>query len=100
MKWSPTILAASLGMAAAHGDTEGQHVPRLFGARRFLSKLDMTRAPVPEGHIASARNPVYGPMNLKRPQSHNKRQDGGGTDGQCGRGYGSCDSGYCCSAEG
>ena len=98
MKWPSTFLAASLGVAAAHSGHEGQHVPKLLGARNFMAKLDMRKAFASEEHIV-AREPAFGPENRKRSEGRQKRQ-GGGTDGQCGPGYGSCDPGYCCSAEG
>jgi peptidoglycan/xylan/chitin deacetylase (PgdA/CDA1 family) len=96
MKWSSTILAASLGLAAAHGDSEGPHMPKFLGARKFLAELNRERAagPALAEHIVAKSA-----TNSERSHRHQRRQDGG-TDGQCGGRHGSCASGYCCSAEG
>ena len=96
MKWSSTILAASLGLAAAHGDSEGPHMPKFLGARKFLAELtrERTAGPALGEHIVAKSA-----TNSERSHRHQRRQDGG-TDGQCGGRHGSCASGYCCSVEG
>lgn len=85
-----SLLATSAvaAVVSAHGDgPEG--VPKLFG-RNAIADL-------------KARN-VFGGMpqvahqHVERAEAPAKRQDVGGTDGQCGPNYGSCNAGYCCSA--
>ncbi|EKG19445.1 Chitin-binding type 1 [Macrophomina phaseolina MS6] len=87
-----SLLATSAvaAVVSAHGDgPEG--VPKLFG-RNAIADL-------------KARN-VFGGMpqvahqHVERAEAPAKRQDVGGTDGQCGPGFGSCNAGYCCSAAG
>lgn len=87
-----SLLATSAvaAVVSAHGDgPEG--VPKLFG-RNAIADL-------------KARN-VFGGMpqvahqHVERAEAPAKRQDVGGTDGQCGPNYGSCNAGYCCSAAG
>ncbi|OJD37641.1 carbohydrate esterase family 4 protein [Diplodia corticola] len=77
---------AVAAVASAHGDgPEG--IPKLFG-RSAIADL-------------KARN-IFGGIPAQPDHHHApiKRQDVGGTDGQCGEGYGSCNEGYCCSAAG
>jgi hypothetical protein len=92
MKLSAAILAASLGLAFAHGE-HGQHMPKLVGARKFLSGFAARRRETSGDHGAVKR------QHLPTSQRGNiaERQD---DDGQCGPGIGSCASGLCCSAEG
>lgn len=94
MKLSAALLAASLGVAAAHGD-HGQHVPKLVGGRRFLSDMKMRQAATPHQPIVDRKSR----RSTKPPGSLQERQLGG-ISGQCGPGYGSCAQGYCCSPEG
>lgn len=96
MKLSSTLLAASLGLAFAHGDHNSQHLPKILGGRKFLSELGARRKQashenlIPRKHVTPA----------KRQGSLEKRQDDENTDGRCGPGIGACATGYCCSAEG
>jgi hypothetical protein len=93
MKLSSALLAASLGLAWAHGDHE-QHVPKLLGVRKFLSGPEgRRRAALGESPVAKRQ---HGPTN--RRGSLKGRQDD--DEGQCGPGIGSCDDGECCSFEG
>jgi hypothetical protein len=94
MKFSSAILAVSLGFAFAHED-HGQHVPKLLGARKFLSELEARRrASNPHGQaVARAQH-----MPVRQGRALGRRQDD--EDDQCGPGIGSCAAGYCCSAEG
>lgn len=100
MKWSSALLAASCGLVVAHGDLP---VPRLMGARRFLSEMKARRDPVLSGaphaerirpvqHVEPAQHD-----HVPRHAGHDKRQN---TDGKCGPRDGSCAVGYCCSDAG
>ncbi|KAL1644752.1 hypothetical protein SLS58_004216 [Diplodia intermedia] len=84
----PSLLAttAVAAVASAHGDgPEG--IPKLFG-RNAIADL-------------KARN-IFASLPVQADHQHApiKRQNVGGTDGQCGAGFGSCNAGYCCSAAG
>ena len=94
MKLSTAILAASLGSAFAHND-HGQHVPKLVGARKFLSGLDATRRAVPREQGAARRQH----LSANSGESSRERRDVS-ADGKCGANVGTCASGQCCSAEG
>lgn len=88
MRLSTTILAASCGLAAAHGDIP---LPKLFGARKFLSEFNGRHGPMmPRTQLQHT--------HVEKVQKPEKRQSN--TNGQCGYGYGSCAVGYCCSSEG
>lgn len=97
MKLSSTLLAASLGLVIAHGDHEGQQIPKILGGRKFLSEIGARRQ-VFRGHES-----IIGP---RRPASSAKRSSHGvekrqsNTSGKCGASVGSCAAGYCCSSEG
>ncbi|KAK3322389.1 glycoside hydrolase/deacetylase [Apodospora peruviana] len=91
---STTFFAASIGLAAAHGDHEGQHIPKLVGGRKLLADLNMRRGLL--GHDSVVSRDGVSPT--KQQESLRRRQDD--DDPQCGPGIGSCDAGYCCSAEG
>ncbi|KAK4178456.1 hypothetical protein QBC36DRAFT_368153 [Triangularia setosa] len=96
MKLSATILAAFLGLAAAHGDHGGQHIPKILGGRKFLSELEARRRmpqSVQEPNMIKRHPPSSQPQHYA-----GKRQEN--TSGKCGASGGSCASGYCCSAEG
>ncbi|KAK4650139.1 hypothetical protein QC762_701975 [Podospora pseudocomata] len=96
MKLSVTILAAYLGLAAAHGEHEGQHIPKILGGRKFLSEMGARRRwsqGVQQPNVIKRHPPS------PKPQHHaDKRQEN--TSGKCGASGGSCAAGYCCSAEG
>lgn len=90
MKWSSAILAASCGLAAAHGDLP---IPGFLGARKFLSELKARReAPVLPRALPAEH------AHVETRAEHEKRQ--GNIDGRCGADYGSCAAGYCCSDAG
>ncbi|KAL2146005.1 hypothetical protein VTI28DRAFT_5662 [Corynascus sepedonium] len=95
MRLSSTVLAASLGLALAH-DNHGQHVPKLLGARGFLSDLSARRRTSLGGLPATGR-PTSRRGDLKKRQDDGDDDDG---EGRCGPGYGSCPDGECCSFEG
>jgi hypothetical protein len=89
MKWSSALIAASCGLAAAHGDVP---LPKIVGGRKLLSELRArhtpdfaTPQPVQQAHVEKRSKPE-------------KRQSN--TSGQCGKNAGSCAVGYCCSSEG
>lgn len=89
MRLSSALLAASCGLVAAHGDLP---LPRIVGGRRFLS--DMGSRHIPDLQSPQPVEHVHEEMRSKSE----KRQSN--TNGQCGKGYGSCAVGYCCSSEG
>lgn len=80
-----SLLAASAvaAVVSAHGDDVA--IPKLFG-RSAIADLKARNifAALPDVAVGHQHAPV-------------KRQDVGGTDGQCGPDYGSCNAGYCCS---
>jgi hypothetical protein len=96
MKWSSALLAAGLGLASAHAEG-GRHVPKLVGARKFLSEMKMKRHLDSESPVARAAAVAEPELVVEGPANLEKRQN---TDGQCGAGFGSCAAGYCCSPEG
>lgn len=95
MKLSSALLAASLGLAAAHGDNDGQHVPKLLGGRRFMADVKMRR-PV----VAHESLPARRPAASAKKANHLQERQSDNTNGQCGPGVGSCAAAYCCSPEG
>ncbi|KAK4163498.1 hypothetical protein QBC43DRAFT_319744 [Cladorrhinum sp. PSN259] len=94
MRLSTTILAASLGLATAHDDHGGQHVPKLLGGRKFLSELGARWKTAAHDAIVAKS---YGPHQQRQTRNLDKRQN---TNGKCGAGSGSCAEGYCCSSAG
>lgn len=102
MHWSPLLLVAYAGLAAAHGD---HALPKLVGGRKFLSELRAARNLVANRPAVAARDtssiPEVRELEDRSPDAKTvgPRQVGG-TAGQCGAGYGSCARGYCCSPEG
>ncbi|KAK3375148.1 hypothetical protein B0H63DRAFT_526423 [Podospora didyma] len=98
MKLLSALLAASLGLATAHGDHEGQHVPKFVGSRRFLADMQMRKGVAAHVPIAASRQAP----SAKNSDQLGKRQDAVtvGADSKCGAGVGSCPADYCCSAEG
>lgn len=96
MRPSSTFVAALFGLAAAHGDHEGQHMPKLLGGRRFLADLKARQG-------MTARLPTAGRVPIgpeRRQESLHGRQIDDNVDGKCGPGVGSCAPGYCCSSGG
>lgn len=97
MRLSSALVAALFGLAAAHSDHDGQHVPKLLGGRRFLANLK-ARQIVPRSPTA-ARAPT-GPER-RHDSLHNRQSDADAdAESRCGPAIGSCATGYCCSAEG
>ncbi|KAK4157911.1 hypothetical protein C8A00DRAFT_11313 [Chaetomidium leptoderma] len=94
MRLSSAILAASFGLAVAHGD-HGEHVPKMLGARKFLSELEARRRAMPREQPLVTRQ--HRPTNERRNLKGRQDDD---DDGRCGPGIGSCASGVCCSFEG
>ncbi|KAI1213456.1 uncharacterized protein F4807DRAFT_266028 [Annulohypoxylon truncatum] len=99
--WNAVIAAACASQAAAHaGSDDLPHgVPKLAGARRFLSELRGRRRWETQQQSSQARATVEGPEEEER-QGRNgldKRQRGAS---RCGANRGECAEGYCCSAEG
>ncbi|KAK4044010.1 hypothetical protein C8A01DRAFT_43171 [Parachaetomium inaequale] len=92
MKLLSALLAASIGLAWAHGGHD-QHVPKLLGVRKFLSGPEARR------RAAAGESPVARRQHVPTSRRGLKgRQDD--EEGQCGPGIGSCDDGECCSFEG
>ena len=89
MKWSSALVIASCGLVAAHGDLP---IPKLFGARRFLSMMKAGHNPL------SPELPEHSAHSKRTKGDPEKRQDN--TEDRCGEEAGSCAAGYCCSAEG
>ncbi|KAK0646011.1 hypothetical protein B0T16DRAFT_412413 [Cercophora newfieldiana] len=97
MRLSSTFVAALFGLTAAHGDHEGQHIPKLLGGRRFLAELRARQGTTAHSSTAARAEPM-GPA--RRQHSLHSRQIDDNIDGRCGPGVGSCAPGYCCSSEG
>lgn len=95
MKLLSALLAASIGLALAHDDHGGQHIPKILGPRKFLSALEARRKVMSRGHVDTGRQHM-----AVRPRGTLRQRQDDGDDAQCGPGVGSCASGYCCSAEG
>ncbi|KAE8450181.1 hypothetical protein EG329_006962 [Mollisiaceae sp. DMI_Dod_QoI] len=90
------VIGAFASAALAHSHYEGPSMPKLMGARKFLSTLK-ARTALPdafaekEARVEERQSPhdsVLEPRQI------------GGTDGQCGPGVGTCATGYCCSPAG
>lgn len=90
------VLAASVGLAVAHNEHGGQHVPKLVGGRKLMAALNRRHGAVASNDLLS-RNAAASHKDHAGPK---KRQDDISADGRCGPGIGSCQVGYCCSAEG
>ncbi|KAJ2980481.1 hypothetical protein NUW58_g6933 [Xylaria curta] len=96
---SAVSLALCATQAIAHADPDGQHVPKLAGARRFLKEFkgerrweqSMRSAPATRSRDRRHAN------NLEERGVIEERQN---TNGRCGGRYGSCATGYCCSYDG
>ncbi|KAI0879716.1 carbohydrate esterase family 4 protein [Hypoxylon argillaceum] len=97
---SAIALALCAGQAIAHADIGGDvPIPKLAGARRFLSGF--------KGDRRWGQGARSAPTTRSRERRHadgleergviEERQN---TNGKCGSRYGSCATGYCCSFEG
>lgn len=95
MKLQLLLLGALASATLAHSSHEGPSMPKLLGARQFLSTLKARNA-VPEA-LADHAEERQEPHNTV--QALESRQLGG-TDGQCGPGVASCATGSCCSPAG
>ncbi|KAI0022011.1 carbohydrate-binding module family 18 [Xylariomycetidae sp. FL0641] len=104
MRSGVLLLAAYIGQAAAHADPNDRRhgMPRLAGARRFLSEVKGKRRSqgqvpgfqeVQSAHLRTEalEEPVEKRGELKERQNKS---------GKCGKGRGTCAEGYCCSYEG
>ena len=91
MKGSLALLAASCGLVAAHGNLP---IPKIMGGRKFLSEMRTRHVSGP----SEPREDSAGHVHTEERSTFEKRQRN--TDGQCGKGYGNCAAGYCCSLEG
>lgn len=89
MKWSAALLATTCGLVAAHGDLP---IPRIVGGRKLLADLKTRHLT----NLAGPRSVEH--VHVEKRSKSNKRQSN--TSGQCGKAYGSCAVGYCCSSEG
>jgi hypothetical protein len=103
MKWSTVLVAAWVGMAAAHGDIPG--MPKIMGGRKFMAKirseLNQKKRELNEraAKVAEIERAKYSVVE-REPPTRVQRAPAANTASQCGAGHGSCSSGYCCSAEG
>ena len=88
------LVAASVGLAVAHDEHVGQHIPKLLGGRKLMAALNTRGGMAVHDHIL-ARNSA---AELRQNAILQRRQDE--SEGRCGAGIGSCQAGYCCSAEG
>ncbi|KAL2258723.1 hypothetical protein VTK26DRAFT_7855 [Humicola hyalothermophila] len=93
MKLLLALLAASTGLVFGHDGHAGQHVPKILGARRFLSELEARRKAMSDQHAKVEREQ----LRVRKRDTLKQRQD---DDAECGPGIGSCAPGDCCSAEG
>ncbi|KAI0145859.1 hypothetical protein F4776DRAFT_379274 [Hypoxylon sp. NC0597] len=95
--WNAVIVAACASQTAAHansGDVRG--VPRLAGARRFMSEI-RGRKRWETRPQARETTEMVGARGRKGKRDLEERQRGGS---RCGANRGKCATGYCCSAEG
>lgn len=91
MRLSSALLAASCGLAAAHGDLP---IPRIVGGRKFMSEMKSR-------HISGLPKPRAPPVEHVHAETRTKAEKRqSNKDGSCGKGVGSCAVGYCCSSEG
>lgn len=95
MKVSAVVLSALIAQGLAHYDPREAHagVPKLIGARQFLSELK-ARMALPKAYSAphvKERHPAHEQeANLENRQSTNR----------CGPNLGTCVASLCCSFEG
>ncbi|KAI0392311.1 carbohydrate-binding module family 18 [Xylariaceae sp. FL0594] len=88
-------LALYAGQALAHANAGGQPVPRLVGARKFLSEINGDKSW--EQAVRSQPRERRHDVDMEPRGELKERQN---TSGKCGARYGSCASGYCCSYDG
>ena len=100
MKIATVLFGAIASLASAHDDPREAHsgMPKLLGARRFLSELKARNAlpdafNVPAGHLEE-HQPTDGDV------MEDLRDRQVSTTGQCGPGFGICPSTQCCSPAG
>jgi hypothetical protein len=112
MKFAVAVVGALASLATAHYDPREGHVgiPKMLGARKFLSELRARKA-LPEvftsfaGHV-EAPQPAIKQRHARaiQPNAEDLVEDLKGrqvsTNGQCGPGYGTCPTTQCCSIEG
>jgi hypothetical protein len=107
MHWlSSLVLAFLVGLSAAHADPNspeyGQHAPKIFGGRTFLSELKGRRASpgrVSKVHMHQVTEEQPN-VNVEERDDSGTQDPSANTSGRCGGTRGSCAAGYCCSAEG
>jgi hypothetical protein len=114
MKLAVVAVGALASLVTAHYDPREGHVgiPKMLGARKFLSELRARKA-LPEiftsfaGHVEAPQPAVKVKQrhaHAIQPIAEDRVEDLKGrqvsTDGQCGPGYGTCPSTQCCSLAG
>ncbi|KAI1331144.1 carbohydrate-binding module family 18 [Xylariaceae sp. FL0255] len=90
------LLVFCVGKTLAHADAG---IPKLAGARRFLSEFSGERLWERRSRVRGLEN-SDGSQHVKEKESRKELKGRENKSGQCGPGYGSCASGYCCSPEG
>ncbi|KAI0381043.1 carbohydrate-binding module family 18 [Hypomontagnella monticulosa] len=97
--WNAVLLAACASQAAAHADpNEIRGVPKLAGARRFLSEFQGRRRW--EGRAPASRTTEVVEARDEQELEERGELEARQKNARCGGSRGSCASGYCCSAEG
>ncbi|TLS30156.1 hypothetical protein PpBr36_03484 [Pyricularia pennisetigena] len=96
MKWLSLALATYVGLVTAHGD---HAIPHVVGGRQILAELRARG--VLGSHDHHARNVEAAPAaSHNRKKLASRQNNAPNTSGQCGKGFGSCADGYCCSPAG
>ena len=96
--WNTLVLAACAGQAIAHADHNDHGLPKLAGARRFLSEFkggrrwDSQARAIRRAEMLEARDEE----ELEKRDELEPRQ----RSGRCGANRGTCPANQCCSAEG
>ncbi|KAI1393874.1 carbohydrate-binding module family 18 [Hypoxylon trugodes] len=99
--WDAFVLAACASQTAAHADPDdlGAGVPKLAGARKFLSEFRGRRRWETRSH-ATEREEVVEARSGRRSEKRDELETRQRGSSRCGASRGKCAAGYCCSAEG
>lgn len=99
MKLGTVVVGALLSLTRAHDDPRELHagVPKLLGARRFLSELKARNALPDAFAVPTERIAERQPVPDEILETLEERQ---GPSGMCGPGLGTCPTTQCCSPAG
>jgi hypothetical protein len=99
MKLTAAVVGALASLASAHNDPREVHagIPKLVGARRFLSEMKASNAVPAALNLRAEHNEK---RHLEADENLTNLQPRANSNKRCGPNLGTCVSTECCSADG